>query len=135
MAIPKLTGTISLDPRSHKRLTDMVRLSEKLGANLNTLMDAEAKKTLVKMKKDAPYDTGRLRRNITGQLTTDQRVDFISEAIDPETKDDYAPVQEFGTRFQRAQPYFYKNIKAFNRRFEAGVRSIFRSLTSIGGRS
>ena len=134
MALPKLTGSISLDARSRRKLNDLIKFSATFGFSVDKVMDSNARNTLAKMKKDAPVDTGRLRRNITAQYAIDNKVDFSSEAIDPETKEDYAPKQEFGTRFLPAQPYFYKNINAFKRRFEADVRSIFRNLSGIGSR-
>ena len=64
---------------------------------------------LGRMKKDAPVDTGRLRRNIEF-IQRPLGASFISEAIDPITKVDYAPIQEIS---QFGTPYFYKNVRRF----------------------
>ena len=68
------------------------------------------------MKKDAPEDTGRLKNNIEFEVKHKlfhDEILFTSEAIDPDDGFDYAPVQEFGGRFNPAKPYFWKNIRRF----------------------
>ena len=75
-----------------------------------------ADRALARMKKDAPYDTGRLKRNIDYRYIDkflEDDVIFTSTAIDPDDGKDYAPVQEFGSRYIPAHPYFYKNIRKF----------------------
>ena len=99
---------------------DLKRLSGKIN-NLNKLstdgvreaMRENAIEAVHRMQRDAPYDTGRLRKNIEYAQTTGNGVIIESEAIDPEDHIDYAPIQEFGGRYNRAQPYFYKNIRLF----------------------
>ena len=62
-----------------------------------------------RMKQSAPVDTGRLRREVEYTVrVTKAESDLImeSEAIDPETKIDYAPIQEYGLNGVRPTPYF-----------------------------
>ena len=75
-----------------------------------------ANRALSRMKNDAPFDTGRLKRNIDYRIVDkllEFDVIFNSTAIDPEDGRDYAPTQEFGNRYIPAHPYFYKNLRLF----------------------
>ena len=71
-----------------------------------------AKQTIGRMRKDAPVDTGRLRREIK-YTQSKHNITFTSKAIDPEDGRDYAPIQEYGSRYVKAQPYFNKNVRRF----------------------
>ena len=84
------------------------------------------------MRQQAPVDTGRLRSNIEAQTTLFNTVEVESVAIDPETGEDYAYVQEHGSRHVRAQPYFNKNIAWWKRTFERTLRELLRAYTSLG---
>ena len=88
------------------RIEGLDRLRRKLGV----LNDAEraAARTEVKRgalhiqaeaKRRAPVDTGRLRNSITHE----ERDDGLAAVIG--TNVEYAPYQEFGTRFHAAQPF------------------------------
>ena len=59
-------------------------------------------------KRLAPVDTGRLRASITHSLERDGRglVAFVGSDVS------YAIFQEFGTRYQRAQPYLRPALRA-----------------------
>ena len=59
-------------------------------------------------KRLAPVDTGRLRSSITHSLERDGRglVGFVGSNVS------YAIFQEFGTRYQRAQPYLRPALRA-----------------------
>lgn len=65
------------------------------------------------MKKDAPVDTGNLRNNL-GFEPKDNDVTIFSKAP-------YSGFVELGTKFQEAQPFFYKNI-------EKGVKILIKNL-------
>ncbi len=100
-----------VNKNDEKRLLNKLKSLDKFGeTDVDKIMQNESVKTVDRMENNAPFDTGRLRRNIDFSHQVDI-IEFYSEAIDPETKKDYAPSQEFGGRFFRAQPYFYKNIK------------------------
>jgi|14BtaG_2_1085337.scaffolds.fasta_scaffold01181_15 HK97 gp10 family phage protein len=56
-------------------------------------------------KKDAPFKTGFLRSTINwGKDKNDNKIFVRAEAK-------YAPYLEYGTKYQKAQPYFYSNAK------------------------
>ena len=68
------------------------------------------------MKRDAPEDTGRLKRKIGskptgGGVVGKYGVEVSAKAIDDHNGVDYAPFQEHGTRFIEPTPFFYKNIR------------------------
>ena len=88
-----------------------------------------ASQAVGRMKKSAPVDTGRLRREI-GYTTSHQNLIIFSEAFDPETGEDYAPLQEYGStrRGIRAQPFFYKNVRWM---FDALYKDISRKINTI----
>ena len=71
----------------------------------------EAERTAARIKRDAPVDTGRLRREVDVEKVTNDDIIITSVAIDPESRVDYAPFQEYGTRKIRPRPYFYRNIR------------------------
>lgn len=130
--MPRLKATLILDEKDEKRLEDIIKILEGYGVDSQRVLDNEAHHTLRKMKDDAPRDTGRLERNIQAQTLVSGGVEFTSEAIDPETGDDYAFIQEHGSRFVKAQPYFFRNIRAWRRRAENSLRQLFRNYTSLG---
>ncbi len=80
------------------------------GGGLKDSFDEVGQKVVYYMDRDAPEDTGRLKRHIDYTATEDNLI-FESEAIDPITGRDYAPAQEYGGRHFSAQPYFHKNIR------------------------
>ena len=82
-----------------------------------------------RMKKEAPVATGRLRREIGYELAN-KRVTIFSEAIDPETRIDYAPLQEYGSRKLNIppHPFFYRNIRWF---YNALYKDISRKIRTI----
>ena len=80
------------------------------GKSLDRSLTEIGRSTVEKMRRDAPEDTGLLKRNIEFEVD-DGNLIIESTAEDPDTGQDYAWKQEFGTRFLPAQPYFYKNIR------------------------
>jgi hypothetical protein len=62
------------------------------------------------IKKDAPVDTANLRRSVKGQTVT-RTSGFVESLAFDENDFDYAPIQEFGSVFRPAKPYFYPNIR------------------------
>ena len=98
--------------KQRKKLLAKFEELKRLGGDADKVLNTTSKNTVNKMKREAPYDTGRLRRNIDFEHTGPGRLYIHSEAIDPEDprKIDYAPIQEYG-RGVRAQPYFRKNLR------------------------
>lgn len=68
----------------------------------------QGKKSVREVKRDAPVDTGLLRRSVSIKeraLLLIRQFIITSEAI-AEDGTDYAPIQEYGGRFTAPQPYF-----------------------------
>ena len=83
------------------------------------------KNTVGRMKRDAPVDTGRLRREVTYRVPSNRDIVLESKAIDPKTGVDYAPAQEYGLHGLRPQPYFRHNARlGFRRLYEDLKRRI-----------
>lgn len=102
-----------IDKNDYNRLIKKLHNLEKFDkTDIHRLMNTEAKATVDRMWRKAPFDTGRLRRGIDFEHLADG-IEFHSEAIEPGTNIDYAPVQEYGSRYIRPQPYFFKNIRKF----------------------
>ena len=87
-------------------MSDLARFAEDLRENADTLtrrasqvVRKAALDTMADAKTLAPVDTGNLRNSIT----TDARQGDLVAVV--EATADYAAHQEFGTRFQRPQPY------------------------------
>lgn len=95
------------------------------------ILHDEAQDTIVRMKAQAPVKTGRLKQNIGFIPRGNDDIIFHSQAIDPDTGENYPPLQEFGTRFYPAQPYFYRNVRQFfsdvRARLGAELRKIINS--------
>lgn len=110
----------------NRKLAELEKFSKK---EVKSALRHAAANAVGRMKQDAPVDTGRLRRNIE-YTVTNRGVNIVSEAIDPETGQDYAPVQEYGLRFLPAQPYFRPNITKFieelNRNLRRRLQQILR---------
>ena len=90
----------------------------------------EANNAVGRMKQDAPVDTGRLRREIeTYALFGAKEIIIKSEAIDPRTGVDYAPLQEYGIGVPR-RPFFRDNADVFftrlRQRLDRTIKQIFK---------
>ena len=77
------------------------------------------------IKKDAPYKSGNLRRSVKGQ-TTSQTSGFVESIALDKNKFDYAPIQEYGSVFRGAKPYFYPNIRRNFKRALVMLRKLNR---------
>lgn len=124
-------ASLSLNEADFKNLGYIVRELKKFDVDASKVMYNEAKNTVEKIKRDAPVDTGRLRSNVEAQLTTLGSVEITSEAYDPETGEDYAVIQEFGSRFLPAQPYFFKWVHRYRSKVTNSLRQIFINLSSL----
>ena len=92
-------------------------------------IETEAKNTVARMRKDAPYDTGRLNRNIKYKKKGKGTVEFESIAKDPQTGEDYAPKQEHGIGVP-PRPYFYKNVRKFSRDLAKNLRKRLKQIAN-----
>lgn len=77
------------------------------------------------IKRDAPVDTGNLRKSIKGQKLG--KLSGVVESIAlGEDNFDYAPVQEYGSVFRSPKPYFYPNIRRNFKRAMVMLRQLNR---------
>lgn len=95
---------------------------KKFPGAVHKVLKHSASQAVGRMKQQSPVDTGRLRREI--EYNADQKgvVYIEAVAIDPETKKDYAPEQEYGGRYFPAQPFFYNNIRLM-------ISKLFKEIT------
>lgn len=70
---------------------------EKLKENMDKALDEGSERVLTQAKLLAPVDTGRLRQSLEKTK--------IQNGYRVKTELEYAPFVEFGTKFQRAQPF------------------------------
>ena len=112
------------------KLLNKLKKLEEAGHDVENMMRVNAQNTLNDMQRDAPKDTRNLVNNIEAFYGKDEVI-FQSEAIDPNTGIDYAPIQEFGGTDIKYTPYFYKNIRRFRRNL---AQSISRRIKNIASR-
>ena len=122
---PKNRVTITTDSKDYIRFA---RLLKKLGAtdaDFKKALRIETRNAVARMERAAPVDTGRLRRNIESEITPKGAI-IQSEAIDPKTKVDYAPIQELpnGTLPIRTTPYFWRNVRQMQRKLFGRMNDI-----------
>ena len=109
--MPGLRASIQLNKQDLKNLKRKIKMLQDFSQKEVDLSLRHAGKNATgRMKRQAPVDTGRLRREIEYITTRDDLI-IESTAIDPVTGEDYSVIQEFGGRFIKAQPYFFKNVR------------------------
>jgi HK97 gp10 family phage protein len=95
---------IKLNPNDMAKLTrkiNQLKVIDKRG--VSTELGKMGLSSVRKMKKTAPIDTGNLRKNL---------VAFVrSKTLFIRSRAKYSGYVEFGTRFQKPQPYFYPTIR------------------------
>lgn len=127
-----LRGGISINQYDLRNLNRKLKKMAEIDKTvLRKVVRQESNDTIHRMKNHAPVKTGRLKRNIGYTIRGDSDALFFSDAIDPDTGENYPPLQEFGTRFYPAQPYFYHNVRQFfsdvRARLGAELRKIINS--------
>lgn len=109
-----------IDADSFKRLQN--RLID-LDINMQQEVFEELRKGALRIvadaKRDAPWDTGKLRQQIGYESSFswddgNNRVEIFSNV-------EYSAAQEFGTKYQKGKPYFFHNV-------DKGVRKIIREI-------
>ena len=116
------------------RQTDLKNLQSKIAKmqaypeESERILRHEAGRAIGKMKRDAPVDTGHLRREVKLKTATPEEVIITSIAIDPVTKRDYAPLHEYGVYPYREQPYFRHNRDLFYHKVTARLRRAIKIL-------
>ena len=125
-----LKSGIFISPVSTRHLKKKLAELEKAPKELQRILKHEANQTVGRMKQDAPVDTGRLRRKIETEVRLDNEVIVTSEAIDPRTGVDYAPLQEYGIGVPERR-YFRKNIDILRFRLKERIN---RALININNK-
>lgn len=120
--------SIELDANDRKRFDETI---DKIEALADGVLQEELEDMTIdmlgRMVKEAPVDTGNLRQNIDFQATEDG-VTVTSVAL-TNNNQDYAPYQEYGTRFQPAQPYFWHNVRKGVRDLNERVLTRLKNIT------
>ena len=127
--MPLKTG-IQVNEADYKRFEKKIRQLKSLDSSVfPKILRRTGQSTVKEMSRYAPFDTGRLRTNIEYR-STKESVTWESEAIDPETNIDYAPIREFGLDGRGASHYFYPAIRgAFTdllHRMDQAIKSVLR---------
>lgn len=101
-------------------ITDLRK--KKIPVVVKQIVAASALNVQFDAKDNCAVDTGALRNSIV--------VDFYEEghAAEIEARMPYAPFVEFGTRFQRAQPYMIPAFQKERPRFEQAIRDALREV-------
>lgn len=110
----KLKSGIQIEDKSFARIATRVKNLENLASKeeLGTLFEDVAKDTVFRMRKDVRKDTKKLKNSIEYSKKKDG-VEFTASAVDPDTGEDYASLQDTGGRHFAHTPYFKKNILIF----------------------
>ena len=116
--------------RLNRKMRELIELDEEA---VPKVMKRTGEAVVREMRAYAPYKTGRLKTNIDYEVKEIENfttVEFESEAIDPETKIDYAPIQEFGTRLFRGSHYFMPAVNGaaqeLYHRINQAIKTILR---------
>lgn len=114
-----------IDKRTEKNLHKVLRKNK---AFADSSFSLEMKKMLAEAtargKKNAPVDTGRLRSSIGYDSVG--RKNFVFHALAP-----YASFVEYGTIWNRAQPYFFRSLERAKQNL---IRRIDMALKKINKR-
>ena len=130
----RLKSGIEVDKTDLANINSLMGKLEDLGGDVVPVFKRTSDDVVDEMQRYAPYDTGRLHHNIEGRVWLDSlgnvNIEFESEAIDPVTRIDYAPLQEFGTLEIRERPYFFPAIRGaaqtLIKRLDQAIKSIIR---------
>ena len=105
-----LKAGIQINKGDLKNLRNKIASLANFPGTANDILRHEGTQAVGRIKRDSPFDTGRLRRAVELKVQTSDEIIIESEAIDPKTGIDYAPVREYGLDGHPPQPYFRHNI-------------------------
>ena len=120
-----------------KKITGKLKKLEEFPDETNKIMRRTAQDTIQEMRDNViemdAVETGRLLRNIKGQFSYNNIV-IESEAIDPVTKINYAPIVHYGLartgRNSTARPYFSRGVTwmiiELNKRLTRALKQLIR---------
>jgi len=80
------------------------KIPKEMQKDVEAVLEANAQEIESEAKRNAPVDTGKLKQSIKSVKI--EKLTFTIRANDTGLAP-YAPFVEFGTRFQKAQPYLY----------------------------
>ena len=131
---------ITVDAGDAKRLRDVVKGLKQMGSDPDGLIRGTVLRTVKIAQRNAKrmgaYDSGRLHDNIEVKRIGKGKYEFTSEAIDPDTGADYAPIVHDGLartgRNSKSRPYLREAIRTLGKRIEYNLRTTFRDLVSLG---
>lgn len=111
-------ATINLKLKGLERaIKDIGKFHLEVGIAVQNELDRAALMVESAAKRNTPVDTGRLRSSIVRQ-------DFGPFRRSVGTNVEYAIHVEFGTRYQRAQPFLYPALEGERQRFINNLRKI-----------
>ena len=120
-----------------KRIQGKLKKLQEFPEETSRIMKNTAQDTIQEMRDNViemdAVETGRLLRNIKGQFSSDNIV-IESEAIDPITKTNYAPIVHYGLartgRNATARPYFSRGVTwmigQLNKRLTGALKRLVR---------
>ena len=136
--MPLKTG-IHLDPKDARRYKELMQHLGTIGVSIDKVMDSTMKDTVGRVKKEVikmdAVETYNLHDNVKSVKHGMNNYALESEAIDPETNRDYAPVVHEGLgdgANSKPRPYLQVGLRYFKYKFERNIRQLFRSYTSLG---
>lgn len=110
---------VELDKRDHRKLVRKLERLEKLSTDDFRILLFRTGFTMAKDIKSPPIpvDTGNLRRNVR----------FDGKNIRSDAK--YSGYIEFGTKYMKAQPFFFYKVNAGIKKFIANVETKIKQIT------
>ena len=134
--MPKLKAGIQLDAADKQNFNLLVADLLTIGSRVDKVIETEAKRTVKKMRKDVRKDTRRLKDSISYTKKKENHFEFHASAVNPDNNQQYADRQEFGPAagFDGAYtPYFFGNLRGFQRETINSMRSLLATLLQIKG--
>lgn len=102
---------------------ELIRRAEKAGPVVKLAVAQEIERTALKItrtaKRNAPVDTGYLRNNISNQ-----RVSLFAQKV--EARAEYSGHVNFGTKNQRANPFFSTAVQSEGSSLKTSLRTALR---------
>lgn len=100
------------------------QVPKELEGDVELILQAEAQTIEADAKRKAPIDTGKLRQSIKSERVDAKTYEIKANATGLAP---YAPFVEFGTRFQRAQPFLFPAFFAGRTRFTKAIERLLET--------
>lgn len=115
-------GGIKITLKGDKELQKMIKKC-KNPAKIKACVSRSGATLQTTAQRDAPVDTGTLRRSITLEIKDNGMTAEVAPHVH------YAAYQEFGTRFIPAHPYLRPALETASAEFKANVEKVVKSET------